>query len=216
MKKQNIYSYIAVSLAILVPVPGRFAYGIILLLAINFFMLTGTLFRKVICSLSLQNLQPILIAVFLVAMAILFKQFLILYSQVIALTLGLSIYMSAISSFMIGCLYEKSTKPLNIELKQNMQSSGAFSLFGLLFFLFRDLFGYGTITLPASNGLHELTVFGENAYFSPSIFWTSIPGAIIFAAIILVLYVHIAKKMEIVESTMGNSDKKETESEEKK
>jgi hypothetical protein len=216
MKKNNLYAYIAVSLAILVPVPGRFACGIILMIAVNFFMLTGTLFRKLIYKLSLQNLQPILIAIFLMAMAIIYKQLLILYSPVLALVLGLSLYMCAISSFMIGCLYEKSEGTLASELKVNMSQSGAFTVFSLLYFLFRDIFGYGTITFPEKNGFYSLVLFSDKLYFSPSIFWASVPGALVLTAIILVIFVHINKKLDIVETTLTAQKDGETTGEEKK
>src|SRR5574344_1867518 len=135
--KDSIYSFLAISLTLLIPVAGRFAYAIIIVLSLNLSMIFGTLFRKLVYKIHLQNLQPVLMAVFLIGIAILYKQILIIYSPVIALTLGFSIYMSAFSSFMIGCLYKKSDKSLSTEMSINMKASSKFSLFTLLFFLVR-------------------------------------------------------------------------------
>src|SRR5574344_40736 len=169
MKKTDMYTFIAASLAMLVPVPGRFACGIVLVIGIYFFTILGTLFRKVIQKLSLEDLQPVLIAIMLVAAAVLYKLLLVLFSPLLALLLGFSIYMSAISSFMIGNLYDKSFGQLGVELKSNVNICNQFALFSLLFFLFRDIVGYGTITLPARTGMHVLKLYGNGQVSTPSI-----------------------------------------------
>ena len=48
MKKSELSFFITLSLAMLVPVPGRLAYGIILILFLNILVLTGILFKKLI------------------------------------------------------------------------------------------------------------------------------------------------------------------------
>lgn len=211
MKKNYLLTYTAVALTILVPVAGRFGYGIVLLLALNLFMIIGTLFRKLMGKLHLESLQPVLIAVLLISCAIMYKQLLILYSPVLALVLGFSIYLTAISSFMIGSLYEKSTRPLKDDLVANLKESGQFSLYGLLFFLFRDIFGYGTLSLPVRSGLYTLNIkFTENL-FSMGVLWASIPGALLLTAILLILFCHVSHQIEIAGTFVEDSEKGEKE-----
>lgn len=214
MKKNDFYTFIAASLAMLVPVPGRFACGIVLVLGIYFFTILGTLFRKVIQKLALDDLQPVLIAIILVSTAVLYKLLLVLFSPVLALLLGFSIYLSAISSFMIGNLYDKSFAPLGTEFKLNMTKCSQFAAYSLLFFLFRDIFGYGTITFPARTGMHVLKLYGQMQSTSPSIFWASIPGALILTALLLVLFSYVSRMFEMVEEKK-TTEVKETEGEKK-
>lgn len=201
MKKNDFYVFIAASIAMLVPAPGRLSCGIVLVVGIMFFILVGTLFRKLIQKLALFELQPVLIAVLLVAAAILYKQLIIMMSPVLGLMLGFNIYLAAISSFMIGYLYEKSTKPLNEELSENLKKGGQFSLFALVFFLFRDIFGYGTITIPARKGMHELVLYHNAERITASIFWASIPGALVLTALLLVLFVHVTRMFTVIENS---------------
>ena len=72
--KRNIYSFLTASLALLVPSPGRFAYGITLLFMLNLLMLAGTLFKHLVKSLGLDDLLPVLLAVFLMTISVIFKQ----------------------------------------------------------------------------------------------------------------------------------------------
>jgi len=205
IKKNEFYGFIAASLAMLVPVPGRFSCGIVLVLGVNLFMIAGTLFRSLIKKLNLEELQPVLMAILLVSVAVLYKLLLTLFSPLLGLVLGFDIYLSAISSFLIGCLYEKSTEPLNVEFSRNLKKSGQFSLFALAFFLFRDIFGYGTVTLPSTNGMLSAVLFRNESYFSPSVFWASIPGALVLTALLIVLFTHIAHSFELLEDTENKS-----------
>lgn len=43
MKKRSIYVFLSTSLAMLIPAPGRFVYGFVLVLELLFLMLIGTL-----------------------------------------------------------------------------------------------------------------------------------------------------------------------------
>lgn len=196
----TVNSFLAISLALLIPVAGRFAYAIVLVIAINLFLILGTLFRKLIYKIHQQSLQPVLMAIFLISLAILYKQLLIIYSPVIALTLGFSIYVAAFSSFTIGCLYKKSENNLSIEISTNMKSGFKFSIFTLCFFLFRDIFGYGTISFPVKNGLAYLKLRSDSKLFATGIFWSSIPGALILIALIFVISKYINKKIQISNS----------------
>ncbi len=194
----NLYAIVAFSLALLVPLPGRFAYGIIFFIAVNFFMFAGTLFKKLISELDMDEMQPLALALILIACAVFVKLLLMIYSPVIALTLGFSLYMCALSAFMLGSLYDKNKKPLSEELKLNMKRSGLYSLLALVFFFVRDFLGYGTITLPVRNGFYYIKIFPETSkYFSVSSFFASLPGAILLTVLTITLFTFIDKKISI-------------------
>ena len=48
MKKRSIYVLIATILSVLVPAPGRFVYGVALVLEVNLIMLIGTLVNSLV------------------------------------------------------------------------------------------------------------------------------------------------------------------------
>ena len=73
MKKNSLYTYIASSLIILVPVPGRLSYGIILILALNALTALGILFRHLTKKLSVDEYMPALMTVFLIGLCIIYK-----------------------------------------------------------------------------------------------------------------------------------------------
>ena len=186
MKKNTIYLYSMASLALLVPFPGRLAYGIILVILLNLLMLTGTLFRRLVSLLSLDNLLSVLIAVLLVSETVIFKQLLVLFSPLMALTLGFALFMPAVSSFIIGSLYQPGERrPLWTDCLVNLKQSGLFSLYALFVFAFRDLFGYGTLTLPARRGLVQLQVLSGRC--GAGTFWASIPGALLLSLLCIML-----------------------------
>jgi len=197
--KRNIYSFLTASLALLVPSPGRFAYGIILLFMLNLLMLAGTLFKHLVKVLDLDELLPVLLAVFLMTVSVIFKQLLITLSPLAALTLGFIIYMPAVSSFLIGNLYSQNSDNIKENLAVNLKESILFSIFALAVFLFRDIFGYGTISLPAASGLVEISLIKvREGGFYPGIFWATIPGALVIIALSLAIYVHVISKFNQV------------------
>lgn len=217
MKKKDMYTYITASLALLVPVPGRFGYGIILLLALNIFLFLGILFKRLIDYLKMDEFKPVLIAIFLVSIAILYKQILIFYSPVNALILGFSIFMTAISTYLTGYLYEKSFLSLREELNMNLKKSFYFTIYALIIFLFRDIAGYGTISFPVHDGLKEIVIYTTKNEFAFGAFWASIPGAMLLCAILVVFFAKVEHRFEIIsESENNNKKNKELKSEEQK
>ena len=204
--KPHIYEYIMISLALLVPVPGRLSYGLVLILEMNLLMLTGTLFCRFIHYLHFDALQDMLVAVFLIFMSVLFKQFIILYSPLVALTLGFQIYLPAVSSFILGNLYEAQMSSLLEDVKKNMLRSGEFSLFAFIMFLFRDLFGYGSISLPYPKGVLELIFIKDFKYSFIGAFWASIPGALMFTALVVILLSHIENKFDIIKTIKSEEE----------
>ncbi|MCR5217351.1 hypothetical protein, partial [Treponema sp.] len=148
LKKTSIYNILIQSMALLVFIPGRLAYGILILTAYNFFILTGTLSRKLIDILKLKELQVPVTAAVVISSAVIFKQILNFYSPMSAFVLHFAIYLAATCSFIVTKIHIPEIRPLKDELKANFKYSASFSAFAIGFTLFRDIFGYGTISFP--------------------------------------------------------------------
>lgn len=204
MKRNNLYLYVTASLALIVPAQGRFAYGLILLLELNVLMFFGILFRSLLKTLSLSDMQAVLLPLFLITLSIICKQLVILISPLSALILSFVLYMPAVSSLLIGAMHDEEKESLKISLSKNMRTTILFSIFALLIFLFRDIFGYGTITFPSQNGLTIFTIFKSNR-FALGTFWASIPGALILTALVVVSWAYAENKIKIVRS-IGEND----------
>ena len=75
----------------------------------------------------------------------------------------------------------------------------AFSAFALLFFLIRDVCGYGTITFPGRKDLVCLTLLAANAdgiHFG--VFLASIPGAVLLVFLVFFLVWQTRRKIDSV------------------
>ena len=190
--------YIAVSLVMLVPVPGRLYYGIPVIMVLNLLMVLTTLFSKFMDFFKFYTLKPICILLMLVGITIFARQLLILYSPMIALTMGFIIYMPAIAVLMLGRFFDNRGMQLKMALSGNMRESGFFSIYAFVFFLLRDIVGYGTISFPIPSGIFKLEL-PTLSYFSPFTFWASIPGALVLSGLLLAALSFIRKYCGILE-----------------
>jgi hypothetical protein len=199
MKRNSIYVYIAASLAMLVPVPGRFACGLILVVLFNLLMVSGTFLLHAVRMMKIESLTTVIITTGLIAVTILVKQILILYSPVLALTLGFSLFLPTLSSVIIGYFFDVSDKTIKQDLSTNMIQSCFFSIFALLFFLFRDIVSYGTVTFPSRTGFFTWSLPYDETKLSVVTFFASIPGALVLVAVVLAVFVHISHKFDCIE-----------------
>ena len=199
MRKKYLYEYIFILLSLLVPVPGRFAYGIILIAALNLLVLAGTCFCRLVDILRLEDLKDALLVVFLISLSIIIKQWVTLLSPLASLTLGFQIYMPAVSAFFLGSLSRRKTDALLPELRSNMTQSAKFSGFMAFVFLFRDILGYGTFTFPVRGGISEIVIFKDWALSFLGVLWASVPGALIMCSALALLMFFITRKIKITE-----------------
>ena len=200
MKKNNIFLYAPIYLALVIPTPGRFVYGFTIFLEMAFLALVGTLITSLIKKLKFEQLQTTLILITVISATILFRQTLILICPEVALTLGYVMFLPPISLFLLGVLFKDTEEPLKNRLANNMSVIGIFSIFGLLFFLIRDILGFGTFTFFGRN--HQifekvLITSDKWAVFS---FIASLPGALTLAGILLFVAIIIRKKISIVKN----------------
>ncbi|MBQ9630768.1 MAG: hypothetical protein IJR49_04200, partial [Treponema sp.] len=132
-----------------------------------------------------KNLGLILLA-FLISFVILYQRLLFIFVPDIAVQLGLILYFPAISSYVTTFLLQENVTQENNSSKIIKQCI-FFSLFSLAFFLFRDVAGFGTITLILHTGFFEKVLFDPNR-ISFLTFFASIPGAIVCVALLLPVY----------------------------
>lgn len=197
MTKKSIFLYAPIFLAIILPTPGRFVFGFTLFLEMLFLTLVGTLINSLINKLDFQKMRSSIILITVVAATIFFRQLFVIICPEVALTLGFIMYLPPISLFLVGVLFKDTDKPVKTRLINNMILVGIFATLGLLFFLFRDLIGYGTFTFYGSNHqiFEKVIITSDNmAIFS---FFASIPGALLLSGIFLYLVILIRKKIHI-------------------
>ena len=202
MTKKKMYALITASIALLVPAPGRFAYGLILVVLLMLLVTLGTVFRYWFPKLSLTQLLPALLAVMLISVVVLYKQLIILYAPFTALVMGFTLYLPALSAFVISTVHHPSEQSLAAQVHQNGIVALKFSITALAFFLFRDIFGFGTITFPTHTGLWELQLIqgADKNYLGT--FWASVPGALIIIACVTALLSFVSRHFAEVEEAI--------------
>lgn len=198
MKSKSFFLYLAAFLVLLIPSPGRFVYGFTLMIELFFLTTLGTLVLILIKKLKQVELKTVLLLFSLIVITVIFRQiFILLYPEVV-LTLGFIIYLPAISTFLICFLSERQefeTKQLIIE---NIIRAVIFFVFGTLFFLFRDVVGYGTITFFGKHHQIVEKVIFDSEQIGIFSFLASVPGALLLSALITFLHLTVRKKFKII------------------
>lgn len=207
MTDKKYYTYIAAFLAILIPLPGRFVFGFTVILELAILIIIGILTDALIKLLKITELRTIIILLVTIFVSVLYRQILIIFQTEVALILGFSVYLPAISLFASGFLFnskEKNENALNNQILEqenlgkvivkNLIDIAKISVFGLIFTLFRDIAGYGTFTFFGSqHKIFEKVIISSNSALVFK-FFGSIPGALILAAATIALYIIIKDK----------------------
>ncbi|MCR4735801.1 MAG: hypothetical protein K5829_12450 [Treponema sp.] len=198
MKRRSIFAFIALSLAMLIPSPGRFVYGIVLVLEMNIIVFLNCFFRLALKELKLEKIKYFLTFTFVISITILYRQVFIILQPEIVLTLGYIMYLCPLSAFVIGYLFSTEEKRLLDNIKVSMFNLLLYSIYALFFFLVRDLFGFGTITFFGPNHrIFELVLFDFDKVRIMTVF-ASIPGALIITSLVLFLYIWLRNKFAIL------------------
>lgn len=198
MNKRTYFIFIAASFALLVPSPGRFAYGLVLIVEMNALVLASAAFSIFVNRFELGNLHNVITLSFVVFSTVLFRQILILFSPVIALTLGFVIFLPPVSVFLFGSVFAESLASPFDALRQSL----VFSAFALVFFFLRDLLGFGTISVPVPNGIGEARFFDSRSTAFCSLF-ASVPGALLLVVLCMAALLTVQRKMNIIEKSEG-------------
>ena len=74
--------------------------------------------------------------------------------------------------------------------------------------MFRDIFGYGTISFPVPSGIHEIALFKNLSFAFMGSFWASVPGALVILAVAFVVNYNAIKKIKIAEAVFKEDAEK--------
>ena len=201
MEKRQLDIFFPLSLATLIPVPGRFAFAVTLIVLLYFLVAASLLFKRLVLDFFDEDSRSLVMALVLICLCVLFRQILILYSPVTALVLGLSIFMPALTSFILGNLWSSEQANFLIQLKNELKNCTRFSLFTAAFFLLRDVLGYGTFSLPSPSGLWEVRLFSLSSSSVPLSFFASIPGAIVLLFLCFSVFRTILHRAQIASTS---------------
>lgn len=197
MKKKSHIVYMAAAISILLPATGRFAIGIIICVALLFITFFGTIFNRIIRNLVSKDSAIFYQFVISILLCTIFNQLLTLFSPVLSIYMGFTIYLVAFSSMIIGFFASDNQKDFSDVLSHNIINTLKFCLLTLFFFFLRDYIGYSTFTLPSPFGFIEYKLPSFHQYYK-SFFWGSIPCAIVLLALSLTLITFINRRFDIV------------------
>lgn len=197
MKKKSHIVYMAAAISILLPATGRFAIGIIICVAMLFITFFGTIFNRIIINLVSKDSAIFYQFVISILLCTIFNQLLTLFSPVLSIYMGFTIYLVAFSSMIIGFFASDNQKDFSDVLSHNIINTLKFCLLTLFFFFLRDYIGYSTFTLPSPFGFIEYKLPSFHQYYK-SFFWGSIPCAIVLLALSLTLITFINRRFDIV------------------
>ena len=200
MKKYSTYMFIAAFLSIIIPTPGRFVFGLTILFELFLFTILGTVFNALFPKLKINELKTFLLLMTLLTFSILYRQIFIIFQTEVAFVLGFLFYIPPLSLFLITILIEESKEPLLVQLKTNLKLSSLFCFSGLLLFLFRDIFSFGTITFFGKNHMiYEKVIFNSDITMLLS-FCASIPGILIISGTFLLTIKIIKTKITSIQN----------------
>jgi len=203
MHKRFVSIYFSASLACMIPFPGRFAYGIILAVELFVLVFGATLFRAAIGKLEFVRSGNLFFMVFVIFLTMLFRQILAALFPIAALSAGFALYVPAISAFTAGFFSENESG--ESILKRNVFYTAIFCAFVLVFFLLRDLVGFGTITYITARGIAEKVLFDSERVAFAS-FFATLPGVLLSLSLIAFVHAFVASKSMREKKTEMNRD----------
>lgn len=200
MKQNKSFMYIASFLALTIPAPGRFVFGLTIILELFLLEIMGILINSLVTKLKFEEIRTYFVMFFMIAITILFRQILIFTYTEIALTLGFILYLPPVSVFLTHTIFSDLEEPLANKMKSTLLRSLIFSFFILVFFLFRDISGYGTFTFFGEN--HRII---EKIIFNPEkvgifAFFATIPGALVLTGLTIYIFLFLRNKYRIISS----------------
>ena len=184
--KKKTFLYNFASIIVLIPCAGRISVALILYLGLFFISVFGTLLDFVFKKFASEYAKSIWQLVILVLLCAIYQQLVMLYSPLMEIYTGFSIYLMAFSAFILNSINSEKHENLGQSLKYNFVEVLNFCVFTIILFVIRDYIGYGTLTVPFCASLIELKL-PRPEMMSQSFFWGSIPFAIILLAVMLAI-----------------------------
>lgn len=189
MNRNKPFVYSVAFLSLTIPPQGRFIYGLVLVLELLILEAAGTLINALVTKLKFDEIRSYFVMSMMICITMLFRQILAITYPEIILTLGYILYFPAVSSFMLYYIFSGMDEPLPKRLNYNLKKTFKFSIAILLFFLFRDIAGFGTFTFFGKNHtILEIIILNPDR-IGLFMFFASIPGAIILVGVMIYLYI---------------------------
>lgn len=193
-----MFFYLTAYLALLIPAPGRFVYGFTLMTEMLLLSIIGSLSVLLIEKIKFEQLKSTIFILILVSFSILFRQILVIINSQVALTLGFVIFLPPVSLFILNILFTQTSENFLGQFRHTVVKTLIFTLGGMIIFLIRDIFGYGTFTFFGKNHfIYEKVLFDSSNIGIFSIL-ASIPGVLIILGIIYFIFIQISKKIDIL------------------
>lgn len=185
IERDLFFKYLPLHIVLIIPIPGRFVFGITIVLEHILLTLAGTLINSLVDTLRLKELKTVIIMLAIISASVLFRQILVVTYTEIALTLGYLIFLPAVSLFLIQIVYSDLENPLGVRLRENLIQTAVFSAGTLILFLFRDIAGYGTFTFYSKNHTFSEKILFERKSAGILSFFATLPGILLLVALIL-------------------------------
>lgn len=181
-------TFLCTSLALLIPFPGRIAFGIFALVHFNVCVILLTLILHAIKKLGFEKIRLGICAMELVALTVLYTQILAIFCPIASLTLGFSLYLSAASSVCVVLLNFHNKNSIKADCLEKFKNAVYLSAFVLIIYILRDILGFGTVSLPAWKNLFivKIPVLLNQTSFTD--FFATIPGCMLLITLVFFAY----------------------------
>ena len=126
MNKYLYYIFTAISFALLIAAPGRFAFGIIVCFELFFLLFVSFIFSVFTKKLHVEELNSIFTVIGLVFSTILYKQIIMWLFPLVALQMSFVFYLPAVSSYVIGIIYNNINQSTKVSFIENIKIVSTF------------------------------------------------------------------------------------------
>ena len=172
-KKTAIFLF---ALCPLVPAASRLSYGIVLSLAMLWILAWGFLIREIVQRMHAGRAGLYIEFTCLAGSATVFTVLLRLFSPILALSLGLYVFLAAFSGILLVSIDFFSVRG------KSFLPALPFIPFLAIFSCIREILGSGTISFPTPDGMTEITVIPAFETYGLG-FWGTSCGALILLGI---------------------------------
>lgn len=192
--KEKTYLQVIALLGLIIPCPARFGYGLIMALSLIIFIGFLSLMKWGLSKTETGNTNTLILLVFSVFLIILQKKLLGLFSPILEMTLSFALFFIPISSVVVKFILKNTNSDSPKICLFVIKETSIFALKLLGIYGLREIFAYGSISLPVRNGIKVFTFLDRNF-----VFWGTIPGAFIIMASILAISISIKRRFYSIE-----------------
>ena len=190
MTNKKLLVYLSTVLASLIPCPGRFAFGILLVIVFNIVFILSSLLDYFFKKLSIAEYSKFFMPLLICSLVTIAYRLIVFFSPIIALQLSFILYIQAFSIYLLFFKFDEGNV-LSVKdvIRTQFFNCACYTVLTLAFTLIRDIFGYGCISFPTPDGVYSLRLFNVS-YFTFMNFFASIPGAAVICAVVISVLLH--------------------------